>query len=101
MARARRIRADASAAGHGKQTVVSGVSVRPGRSLPRGWRCTDPGGNMAPMPRLLRTFYGRSALVVARELLGKVLVHKVAGGERSGVIVETEAYLGERDLASH
>jgi DNA-3-methyladenine glycosylase len=55
----------------------------------------------AAMTRLPRSFFGRSALVVARELLGKVLVHEVDGEERSGTIVETEAYLGERDLASH
>jgi DNA-3-methyladenine glycosylase len=51
--------------------------------------------------RLPRAFFGRSALVVARELLGKVLVHEFGGRERAGVVVETEAYLGERDLASH
>jgi DNA-3-methyladenine glycosylase len=54
-----------------------------------------------PMARLSRSFFARPALVVARELLGKVLVHRTAGHERSGIIVETEAYLGERDLASH
>jgi DNA-3-methyladenine glycosylase len=36
-------------------------------------------------------------VVVARELLGKVLVH----GETAGIIVETEAYLGVEDLAAH
>ena len=53
------------------------------------------------MSRLPRAFFGRSALLVARELLGKVLVHEAGGRERAGVVVETEAYLGERDLASH
>jgi len=38
---------------------------------------------------------------VARELLGKHLVHRVAGVERIGRIVETEAYLGPHDLAAH
>ena len=55
-------------------------------------------GLIAPLPR---SFFARSALVVARELLGQVLVHEVDGERRAGVIVETEAYLGTRDLASH
>lgn len=38
---------------------------------------------------------------MARDLLGKHLVHRVDGVERVGRIVEVEAYLGERDRASH
>jgi DNA-3-methyladenine glycosylase len=49
---------------------------------------------MTPMPR---AFYDRDTIVVARELLGKLLVH----GDRVGRIVETEAYLGPHDLAAH
>jgi len=48
-------------------------------------------------------FYERPADVVAKELLGKLLLvrDEAAGGFRAGRIVETEAYLGEADLACH
>jgi DNA-3-methyladenine glycosylase len=51
--------------------------------------------------RLPRSFYDRDTTLVARELLGKHLVHRVDGVERIGRIVETEAYLGPHDLAAH
>lgn len=53
------------------------------------------------MQKLTRDFYDRDTLLVARELLGKHLVHVVDGVERVGRIVETEAYLGPHDLAAH
>ncbi len=51
--------------------------------------------------KLPRSFYDRDTLTVARELLGKHLVHVRAGVTRIGRIVEVEAYLGPHDLAAH
>jgi DNA-3-methyladenine glycosylase len=53
------------------------------------------------MRRLPRSFYDRDTIEVAHDLLGKSLVHVVAGVERVGRIVEVEAYLGPHDLAAH
>ncbi len=53
------------------------------------------------MRKLTREFYDRDTVLVARELLGKLLVHRAGGVARIGKIVEVEAYLGEHDLAAH
>jgi DNA-3-methyladenine glycosylase len=48
-----------------------------------------------------RAFFERSSIQVARELLGARLVRVEDGQRMAGIIVETEAYQGEEDLACH
>lgn len=47
------------------------------------------------------SFFARSTVEVAKDLLGCVLLHEHAEGVTAGMIVETEAYLGTDDLAAH
>jgi len=51
--------------------------------------------------KLTREFYARETLQVAKDLLGKILVHEVDGVKLKGKIVETEAYIGSIDKACH
>lgn len=51
--------------------------------------------------KLKRRFFEKPTLKVAKELLGKYLVVKKGGKLASGKIVETEAYIGKKDPASH
>lgn len=51
--------------------------------------------------KLLRSFYEQPTIDVAKQLLGKFLIHRHAEAILVGRIVETEAYLGPHDLACH
>ena len=48
-----------------------------------------------------RSFYARPTAEVAQSLLGTILLHSTADGLLAGVIVEVEAYLGQKDPAAH
>jgi DNA-3-methyladenine glycosylase len=66
-------------------------------SAPRRWKAAEPtsdGGSGLPDCAL-------SALDLAPRLLGCVIVRRIGGKRRAGVIVETEAYPGRDDRASH
>lgn len=56
---------------------------------------------MSAAPRCDRAFFTTDAITLARRLLGQRLVRIERGQRRACIIVETEAYLGTHDLASH
>lgn len=53
------------------------------------------------MKRLTQEFFTQDPLTAARQLVGKILVHRTAEGEKRLRITETEAYWGEADTACH
>lgn len=59
------------------------------------------GFEAARLERLPRDFYARPVLTVARECVGKLLVHESPEGLLVGRIVEAEAYRGPEDRAAH
>jgi DNA-3-methyladenine glycosylase len=52
-------------------------------------------------PRLARSFFARDPVALARALLGRILFYRTPQGLLAGRIVETEAYTGNSDPASH
>lgn len=51
--------------------------------------------------KLPKKFYLRDCVIVAKDLIGKILVRKKGSRVYAGIIVETEAYKGSLDAASH
>jgi DNA-3-methyladenine glycosylase len=68
---------------------VKSLVFRPRKPKPRRWQ------------RLTDSFYERPTVTVARDLIGRYLVHNVRGRTLAGKIVEVAAYRGPDDAASH
>lgn len=62
---------------------------------------SDLRGGRVQDNRLKRDFFARDGIIVAKELLGKILVHETKVGAVRGIITEVESYMGENDKGSH
>ena len=62
---------------------------------------SDLRGGRVQDNRLKRNFFARDGIIVAKELLGKILVHETKVGAVRGIITEVESYMGENDKGSH
>ena len=84
--------------------VEEGVAVRAGaEAIDAGISTGSPWPNWPGGPRrvIAPEYLARPVPVVARDLLGAVIETTIGGQRTAGVIVETEAYLGPEDPASH
>lgn len=71
---------------------------------PRARRAGAMDGRKLRTPRserLRRAFYAQPALVLAPQLLGTIMVRRDGAAQRRARLIEVEAYLGPKDLASH
>jgi DNA-3-methyladenine glycosylase len=76
------------------------IPCRPSAALGREEQQVTNADDVKDAP-LLRAFYARPTLEVARDLIGKTLWRRTEAGVSGGVIVETEAYVAAVDPAAH